>query len=100
MGIQYLNNYIKRKANNDSIMKANLSVQVSDDFMKCASNYKYYNLSFTRHSGETITSWVKADDILDRLVKNNYNWAEPGTQYIDRMKKGTKLEPVDFFKNK
>ena len=89
--------FIDAKANNDSIMKANLSVQVSDKFMNSVIGPFPHVLSFTRHNGDTIESLVDANDIMDTLVKNNYNWAEPGIQYIGRMKNYNMMQYVGEF---
>ena len=76
--------FIDAKANNDYIMKANLSVQVSDMFMNNVQHRFDHWASFERHNGSMTHTLCDANYILDRLVKNNYNWAEPGIQYIDR----------------
>ncbi|MCK5564289.1 MAG: ribonucleoside-diphosphate reductase, adenosylcobalamin-dependent, partial [Planctomycetes bacterium] len=89
--------FIDAKANNDSIMKANLSVQVSDAFMNNVKHGFDHWMQFERHNGSNTHTRYDANYILDRLVKNNYNWAEPGIQYFDRMKDYNMMQYIGEF---
>lgn len=79
--------FIDIKAKPDSVTKANISVRVTDDFMQAVENDTEWVMSFTREeTGETITKTAKARDIFHKLCENNWNWAEPGILFWDRIK--------------
>ena len=79
--------FIDIKAKSDSVTKANISVRVTDDFMRAVENDDDWVMSFTREeTGETITKTAKARDIFNKLCENNWNWAEPGILFWDRIR--------------
>ena len=79
--------FIDCKANTDAVTKANISVRVTDDFMKAVKNDEDWVMSFTRpETGETITKVAKAKDLFHRLAENNWDYAEPGILFWDRIK--------------
>ena len=78
--------FINIKTKENSVTKANISVRVTDEFMKAVINNKDWIMSFKRsETGEVITKSEKAKNIFDLLCTNNYNWAEPGILYWDRV---------------
>ena len=86
-------NFIDIKAKSDSVTKANISVRVTDDFMRAVENDDEWVMSFTREeTGETITKTAKARDIFSKLCLNNWNWAEPGILFWDRIEQYNLLE--------
>lgn len=85
--------FIDIKAKSDSVTKANISVRVTDDFMRAVENDDDWVMSFTREeTGETITKTAKARDIFNKLCLNNWNWAEPGILFWDRIEQYNLLE--------
>lgn len=85
--------FIDIKAKSDSVTKANISVRVTDDFMRSVDNDTEWVMSFTREeTGETITKTAKARDIFNKLCLNNWNWAEPGILFWDRIEQYNLLE--------
>lgn len=85
--------FIDIKAKSDSVTKANISVRVTDDFMRAVENDDEWVMSFTREeTGETITKTSKARDIFSKLCLNNWNWAEPGILFWDRIEQYNLLE--------
>lgn len=79
--------FIDCKANTDAVTKANISVRVTDDFMKAVKNDEDWVMSFTRpETGETITKVAKAKDLFHRLAENNWDYAEPGILFWDRIR--------------
>lgn len=85
--------FIDIKAKSDSVTKANISVRVTDDFMRAVENDDEWVMSFTREeTGETITKTAKARDIFNKLCLNNWNWAEPGILFWDRIEQYNLLE--------
>lgn len=78
--------FIDIKAKPDSVTKANISVKVTDDFMQAVKDDKEWVMSFTRpETGETITKVERAVDIFNKLCQNNWDWAEPGILFWDRI---------------
>ena len=85
--------FIDIKAKSDSVTKANISVRVTDDFMRAVENDDEWVMSFTREeTGETIIKTAKAHDIFSKLCLNNWNWAEPGILFWDRIEQYNLLE--------
>ena len=85
--------FIDIKAKSESVTKANISVRVTDDFMRAVENDDEWVMSFTREeTGETITKTAKARDIFSKLCLNNWNWAEPGILFWDRIEQYNLLE--------
>ena len=85
--------FIDIKAKSDSVTKANISVRVTDDFMRAVENDDEWVMSFTREeTGETIIKTAKARDIFSKLCLNNWNWAEPGILFWDRIEQYNLLE--------
>ena len=92
-----LREFITAKSDNESIKTANLSVRASNVFMNAVIQNLPHYMSFTRHTGETIETWDDANDLMDLLVKNNYDYAEPGILYDDRMCNYNMMQYIDDF---
>lgn len=81
-----LEQFITIKSDLKKVTAANISVRVTNDFMQAVEQDKDWELSFTRpETQETITKIVKAKDIYHLLCKNNWNYAEPGLLFWDRI---------------
>lgn len=78
--------FISIKSDLDKINNANISVRVDDKFMEAVVNGKPYELSFTRpESGETIKKVIDAKDLFHKICEMNWDYAEPGVLYWDRI---------------
>lgn len=78
--------FIDIKTKEGKVSKANISVRVTDDFMRAVENDEDWVMSFTRkETGDTITKVEKARVIFDKLCENNWNWAEPGMLFWDNI---------------
>ena len=81
-----LEKFITVKSDLNKVTSANISVRVTDRFMVAVKNDEdwelYYKLNET---GEEIKKTVKARDIFDLLCRNNWDYAEPGILYWDRI---------------
>ena len=85
--------FIDIKAKDDSIEHANISIRVSDDFMNAVIHDKDWKMEFIRpETGERIVRYEKAKDLFDKIATNNWNWAEPGFLYWDRISSYNLLE--------
>lgn len=90
--------FIDIKTKPDSVTKANISVQVTDDFMQAVKDDREWVMSFTRpETGETITKVARAVDIFNKLCQNNWDWAEPGILFWDRIENWNLLSNNDEF---
>ena len=93
-----LEEFIGIKQNTDKITKANISIRVTDRFMAAVKNKEKYTLSFTRlETGETITKEVDAYNIFHKICESNWNWAEPGMLWWDRIENWNLLSCDDSF---
>lgn len=101
--------FIDIKANTDQITNANISVRVNDKFMQAVENDTDYLLHWPCNmdisdkelnaieeydklvcietiSGPVYLRKIKARDLFMKLVKNNWDYGEPGILYWDRIK--------------
>ena len=76
--------FINIKMDLNRVTKANISVKITDEFMKSVKEDNNWELYFkTEH--EEIIKIVKAKDIFKLLCKNNWDMAEPGILFWDRI---------------
>jgi ribonucleoside-diphosphate reductase alpha chain len=76
--------FINIKTDLERVTKANISVKITNDFMKAVKEDKNWELYFkTEH--EEIKKIVKAKEIFRLLCKNNHEMAEPGILFWDRI---------------
>ena len=81
-----LEEFIELKSDLDKCTKANISVRITDKFMVAVKNKTPFTLSFTRQeTGETITKEVDAYSVFHKLCEMNWNYAEPGMLFWDRI---------------
>ncbi len=77
--------FINLKTKQGVCEKANISIRVSDEFMKAAIQDKDWVTEFISRETGTIIKTFKARDLLKLLAKRNWEWAEPGILYWDRI---------------
>ena len=81
-----LEKFIAVKSDLNKVTSANISVRVTDRFMVAVKNDEDWELYYKRNeTGEEIKKTVKARDIFDLLCRNNWDYAEPGILYWDRI---------------
>lgn len=79
--------FIDIKAKPDSITKANISIRITDDFMEAVMDDADWVMSYVRpETGETVIKTEKATYIWDKICRNNWDWAEPGILFWDRIR--------------
>ena len=81
--------FITCKRGNKGFSNFNISVAVTDEFMKAAKNGRSYNL-INPHTGE-VTERKKAKEIFDLIVENAHATGDPGILFIDRLNKKNPL---------
>lgn len=105
--------FIDIKTDLEKVTSANISIRVSDEFMKAVEddkdyilrfpcdlkidlekdvieNLKYNELTILKNDSENTNDFkyvkkVRAKELFDRLCENNWNYAEPGILYWDRI---------------
>ena len=93
-----LEEFISIKNDLNSVTKANISVKVTDEFMKAVINEEYYDLTFVRpETNEEIVKRVFAPNVFKQLCENNWNYAEPGILYWDNIQNFNLLQYDDNF---
>ena len=81
-----LEEFIEIKSDLNKINKANISIRITDDFMRAVVNKSKYTLSFTREeTGEVIEKEVDAYEVFKKICQMNYDYAEPGVLFWDRI---------------
>lgn len=80
-----LEEFIEIKSDLDKVTKANISVRVSDKFMEAVVKGETLMLKFVTDTGEVITKEVEAYPIFRKLAQMNWDYAEPGILFWDRI---------------
>ena len=91
--------FIDVKTDLQRVTKANISVRITDEFMNAAKNKEIYKCKFIVESTkEEIIKEVDAHKLLMKLVKNNWDYAEPGMLFWDNIEKNHLLSEDNEFK--
>lgn len=94
-----LEEFIKIKQNTDKVTKANISIRVTDEFMRAVEERKPYTLKFTRESsGEEIVKEIDAYEVFMKMCEANWDWGEPGLLFWDNIEKYNLLSEDKNFK--
>ena len=81
-----LEEFIDIKTDLNRVTKANISIKITDDFMKAVINDEDFELSFIREeTGEEIKKIVRAKELFHKICKNNWDFAEPGMLFWDNI---------------
>lgn len=80
-----LEEFIEIKSDLDKVTKANISVRVNDKFMEAVVKGETLILKFVTDTGEVITKEVEAYPIFRKLAQMNWDYAEPGILFWDRI---------------
>lgn len=81
-----LEEFIGIKSDLERVTKANISVRITNDFMEAVKNHEEFTLSFTREeTGETIEKTVDAYKMFKKFSEMNWDYAEPGMLFWDRI---------------
>lgn len=91
--------FIKLKTDINKATTANLSIRVSDDFMKAVENDEDWFCAFTRkETGECISKVFKAKELFQLFCDANYDYGEPGLLFWDTIQKYNMLVNYPDFK--
>lgn len=93
-----IENFIDVKNDLSKVVYANTSVNVDNDFMKAVKENKDYTLHFkVKATGEEITKTINARELFKKLALNNWNMAEPGILFQDRINSWHLMSAFDNF---
>ena len=82
---------IKNDPERSKVQFANISVKVTDEFMKAVEKDTDFELKF-KNKKVNISKKVRARDIWDKLVKSAWSSAEPGLIFWDAVKRYSPTE--------
>lgn len=93
-----LEEFIGIRSDLDRVTKANISIRITDKFMAAVKNKTPFTLSFTRlETGETITKEIDAYEMFHKMCEMNWDYAEPGMLFWDRINNWNLLSCDDEF---
>jgi ribonucleoside-diphosphate reductase alpha chain len=81
--------FVRAKQDQMSLTNFNISVAVTDEFMEALENDGRYTLKF----GDTVFGQCRAVDVWAAIMENNWDFAEPGVVFIDRI---NRLNPLYY----
>lgn len=85
--------FIGCKTDLNMINNANISVQITDEFMEAVENDDDWHMNFsTPH--ETFHKTISARKLLRLIAAKACETAEPGVQYIDQARRGTMIHQI------
>ena len=94
-----IEDFIDIKTDLDRVTKANISVRINDEFMDAVLNKTMYECKFIVNSGqEVITKEVDAHKLFMKLITNNWDYAEPGILFWDKIENNHLLSADKEFK--
>ncbi|HLI12263.1 MAG TPA: adenosylcobalamin-dependent ribonucleoside-diphosphate reductase [Alphaproteobacteria bacterium] len=79
--------FIEAKREPGRLRMFNLSVLVTDAFMKAVKEDQPWELSF----GGTLYKTLPARELWDKIMRSTYGYAEPGVIFIDRINRANNL---------
>lgn len=78
--------FIEIKSDLERVTKANISIRMTDKFMYAVENNEDFVLSFTREeTNDTITKTINARSLFNKICEMNWDYAEPGMLFWDRI---------------
>ena len=80
--------FIRAKKDSTTLTNFNVSVGVTDEFMDCVAKKKMFNLEFEGR----VYQAVDAAALWDEIMRNNWDWAEPGVLFLDRINDDNNLQ--------
>jgi ribonucleoside-diphosphate reductase alpha chain len=84
--------FIKVKRDLNHVRHANISVKITDEFMKKVEDDEEFTLHYESSKVKRIERVVRARELWGELIESARNWAEPGLIFWDTMKKESTSE--------
>ena len=79
--------FIRAKQNTNELTNFNISVGITDEFMECVIKEKPFQLKFN----EKVYNEINAVALWHEIMRANWDWAEPGVLFIDRINEDNPL---------
>ena len=89
--------FIDIKTDLNAVTKANISVKIDNKFIQAVKNHEMYDCTFELENGDVIRKTVDANKLMDKLAFNNYNYAEPGILYWDKIQNYNLMQYFEDF---
>lgn len=90
--------FVDLKTDLNKVTKANISVRINNEFMEAVKENKPFELYFKRQAtGEEIRVEVNAREIFRHIAEVNWDYAEPGALFWDRVKEWNLLSNTKEF---
>ena len=89
--------FIDIKTDLNAVTKANISVKITDDFIKAVKNNTKYPCKFILEDGSVICKYIDANKIMDKLALNNHRMGEPGILYWDKIQNYNLMQHFEDF---
>lgn len=94
--------FIKIKSEEGRIQKANLSLEIDDEFMECVKTYYETGEKITKHitrnyNGNIVEYDVTPIVLYKLMMEKAYDWAEPGCIYTNRFRNYNLMELCDDY---
>ena len=83
--------FIEAKKEPGRLRMFNLSVLVTDAFMKAVEQDEPWELAFPAEPGGTVAKVLPARELWDKIMRATYAYAEPGVIFIDRINRRNNL---------
>lgn len=81
-----LEEFIDLKTDLNKVTKANISIRLSNEFMDAVRKGEMFRLHYTRKTtGEEIATMVDARTLFHHIAEVNWDYAEPGALFWDRV---------------
>ena len=90
-------NFINIKNDLDKVTKANISIRILDAFMEAVENNDIWELYFKDEYNNVLSEKHNARDLFKLMCKNNWDMAEPGMLFWDRISNWNLLSEDDEF---
>ena len=79
--------FIDLKTDLNKVTKANISIRISDEFMEAVKKNEPYRLRYVREAtGEVLEKTVDAKALFHHIAETNWDYAEPGALFWDRVR--------------
>lgn len=94
--------FIKIKSEEGRIQKANLSLEIDDEFMECVKNFydtgEVITKTITRNYNDNIVEYeVTPIKLYKLMMEKAYDWAEPGCIFTNRFRNYNMMEYCDDY---
>ena len=93
-----IQDFIGIKGDLSKVQKANISVRMTDEFMEKVKKDELFTLKFeVLDTDQVMEKEVRAKELLKELARQNWNYAEPGMLFWDRISNWNLLSEDENF---